>query len=168
MHDFEIYVDIVGQLELQRLFASRTLTNMLSFSDGINLPIFPLNTDGIDPTGYNMTFRNIKITNFDDAIVAKPGNKGPDHKFGDCTQDILIEDCEITFGVGMSIGSVSPNTNHACVRNITVRNIKFNYPLKAIYIKTNPGDEGDGEIVNITFENIVMDRPVWWGIYIGP
>ena len=68
----------------------------------------------------------------------------------------------------MSIGSVSPNTNHACVRNITVRNIKFNHPLKAIYIKTNPGDEGDGEIVNITFENIVMDRPVWWGIYIGP
>ena len=113
-----------------------------------------------------MTFRNIKITNFDDAIVAKPSSR--DNKYSACTSNILIEDCEVVFGVGMSIGSISPHIKHHCIKDITVRNIKFTNPLKAIYIKTNPGDEGDGEVTNITFENIVMDKPVWWGIYIGP
>lgn len=41
------------------------------------------------------------------------------------------------------------------------------YPFKAIYIKTNPG-EGTGEIKNILYENITIDTPIWWGIYIGP
>jgi hypothetical protein len=25
-----------------------------------------------------------------------------------------------------------------------------------------------GEVSNILYENIVMDTPIWWGIYIGP
>jgi len=31
-------------------------------------PVFPLNTDGIDPAGSNVTIRNVNITNFDDSI----------------------------------------------------------------------------------------------------
>ena len=54
----------------------------------------------------------------------------------------------------MSIGSVPPNVNDACVRNITFRNIKFITPLKAIYIKPNPGKEATGLISDITYENI--------------
>jgi len=50
---------------------------------------------------------------------------------------------------------------------MTFRNINFKYPLKAIYIKTNPGT-GTGEIRNVLYENITMDTPIWWGIYIGP
>ena len=48
------------------------------------------------------------------------------------------------------------------------RNIDFDYPFKAIYIKTNPGEEGAGEISNILYENITIKRPIWWAIYIGP
>jgi hypothetical protein len=41
-------------------------------------------------------------------------------------------------------------------------------PLKGIYVKTNPGDEGYGNITNIYYRNFTMDRPIWWAIYIGP
>lgn len=73
----------------------------------IPLPTFPLNTDGIDFFGKNATFRRLKITNFDDTVVPKPLHGG---SWGtNCTQDILVEDCDVTYGVGMTIGSVPPN-----------------------------------------------------------
>jgi polygalacturonase len=138
MHDFEIYVDIVGQLELHNLFLHNYPKELMNFGGlDIEIPIFPLNTDGVDIYGRNFTFRNVKITNFDDAIVPKPSNKGHKHV---CTEDIWVEDCEVTWGVGMTIGSVPPNTQHACIKNVTFKNIVFNKPLKGIYVKTNPGE----------------------------
>jgi hypothetical protein len=80
----------------------------------------------------------------------------------------LVEDCEVTYGVGMTIGSISPNVDHNCIKNVTFRNIVFHRPLKAIYLKSNPGYKGTAEITNITYENIVMTHSVWWAIYIGP
>jgi hypothetical protein len=53
--------------------------------------------------------------------------------------------------VGLSVGSVSPNVAHSCVRNILFRNAEFSYPFKGIYLKTNPGSAGSGEITNITY-----------------
>ena len=166
----EIYVDVWGQLALSKLFSSRLAkglveATLLELGGGIEIPTFPLNTDGIDIWGQNMTFRNIKITNFDDAIVPKPSNKGA--TIATCTQDILVEDCDVVFSVGMTIGSVPPN-NHACIQNVIFRNINMDKPLKGIYVKSNPGDNGDGIIRNITYENFVMKHPVWWAIYIGP
>jgi polygalacturonase len=84
-----------------------------------------------------------------------------------CSQDILVENSNVKFGVGMTIGSVPPNSNHNCVRRVTFRNINFEYPFKAIYVKTNPGN-GNGEITDILYENIKIHFPVWWNIYIGP
>jgi len=40
-----------------------------------SMPTMPLNTDGIDPHGSNVTIKNVKITNWDDAIAVKPGHK---------------------------------------------------------------------------------------------
>lgn len=130
----------------------------------LELPLFPLNTDGIDASGRNYTFRNLKITNFDDAVVPKPTHQGKSYA---CTEDILVEHCEVTYGVGMSIGSVPPNLNTSCVKDITFRDISFKHPFKAIYVKTNPG-KGDGMIKNITYQDITIDTPIWWGVYIGP
>ena len=45
-------------------------------TDWAYAPIFPLNTDGIDPRGSNVTIRNVTITNWDDAVAVKPANKG--------------------------------------------------------------------------------------------
>jgi hypothetical protein len=67
----------------------------------------------------------------------------------------------------MSIGSVPPNTDRNCVRNVTIRNIKFENPLKAIYIKPNPGNAGTGLISNILYENIEIREALWWAIFIG-
>lgn len=67
----------------------------------------------------------------------------------------------------MTIGSVPPSSNHACVRRVTFRNIEFEYPIKSVYVKTNPGS-GTGEIKDILYENIKIYFPVWWNIYIGP
>lgn len=54
----------------------------------------------------------------------------------------------------MTIGSVPPNINTACVRDITFRNINFSIPIKAVYIKTNPGDHGDRIIENILYDTL--------------
>jgi len=173
----EIYVDVMGQLELNKLFGyipvgvndPRDLMDLIeqvADENGheIMAPMFPFNTDGIDLNGRNFTLRNIKITNFDDAIVAKPTNRG---KRISCTTDMHVENITVVFGVGMSIGSVPPSKDHACINGVTFKNISFSYPFKAIYIKTNPGT-GSGEVSNILYENIVVDTPIWWGIYIGP
>ena len=53
---------------------TKQMVNVFGVESGIMLPTFPLNTDGIDLTGKNMTFRRIKITNFDDTIVPKPAH----------------------------------------------------------------------------------------------
>jgi polygalacturonase len=167
MHDFEIYVDVWGQMELHNLFGNKYDKELEDVNGWkIELPIFPLNTDGIDIFAYNATFRNIKITNFDDGIVPKPCNRS--YEICTCAQDILVEDIETTFSIGMTIGSVPPATTHACIKNVLFRNVKMDRPIKGIYLKSNPGDVGDGEIRNITYENFVMDEPVWWAIYIGP
>jgi len=175
-HDFEIYCDIVGQFKLFDLFGGTQKAkslgdeislNQLGLSIEIPIPTFPLNTDGIDFSGRNATFRRLKITNFDDTVVPKPLHGGM-WKGMDCTQDILVEDCEVVYGVGMTIGSVPPNEQTNCIKNVMFRNIDMKYPIKGIYVKPNPGYVGDGIIQNITYENVNMTHPIWWGIYIGP
>lgn len=160
--------DLLLTRDLSKLYKSLVGTKTL-----LSLPTMPLNTDGIDPYGSNITIRNVNFTNFDDAVAIKPMHAGGEYKVGkgNCTQDILVENCNVKFGVGMSIGSVYPNKNHACVKNVTFRNINFEYPLKAIYIKSSPGTPGEpetGEITNILYENIKIHFPVWFAIYIGP
>ena len=54
------------------------------------------------------------------------------------------------------------------MRNVTFRNIELTHPIKAIYVKTNPGEVGSGIIENVLYENITYHNALWWGIYIGP
>ena len=77
----------------------------------------------------------------------------------------------------MSIGSLAPTLIHNCARRITFENIDFEYPLKAIYVKTNPCSEkntqeecsrSSGEMTDIMYNGINAHNPLWWGIYIGP
>ena len=57
---------------------------------------------------------------------------------------MLIENSTVYLGVGMTVGSVPPELSGNCVRNITFRNIEMIRPLKGIYVKSNPGDQGYG------------------------
>jgi polygalacturonase len=78
-----------------------------------------------------------------------------------------VEDCTVNYGLGMTIGTVPPHPNYACIKDVYFRNITMHTPIKAIYVKTNPGN-GLGIISNITYENFRIFKPLWWGIYIGP
>jgi len=66
--DFIIHVDINAQKKL--------LSDNGYFDFSLGIPTFPLNTDGIDPSGTNVLIRNISVTNFDDAVAVKPANRG--------------------------------------------------------------------------------------------
>lgn len=134
--------------------------------------MFPFNTDGIDPSASNVLIERIEVTNWDDVVAVKPADRTG--TIATCAENIIARDIKVRYGVGASIGSVSPHEDYSCVRNVTFSNWTFDTPMKAIYIKTNPGTTSSmkpgsgGEITNITYENMVIRNPIWWGIYIGP
>ena len=82
-----------------------------------------MNTDGIDPSGKNIIIRNLTITSYDDAVAVKPAHQN--YKLAECAENILVENVLVYFGVGMTIGTVPPHTQHNCIRNVTFRNITF-------------------------------------------
>ena len=140
------------------------------------VPMLPFNTDGIDPGAGSkkVWLRRITVENFDDVVAVKPCNgdcAGQDRakkqsaaaKMNDnddddemrdlvCTEDILAEDFSIFLGVGLSVGSVHPHDPPNCIRNVVFRRASFAYPFKAIYVKTNSGEEGTGIVSNVSCE----------------
>ena len=86
--------------------------------------------------GRNIHIRNCNIENFDDAVAVKPLNGN--NKIAQCSENVLVENVYIKYGLGASIGSVPPNAAVNCVRNVTFRNIQFESPVKAIYVKVRP------------------------------
>lgn len=155
IYNLNIKVNTTAQVNLVKYFSLEG-----------TIPMFPFNTDGIDPHGSKMHIYNLTIQNWDDVVVPKPGSQGD--MFDNCTRDYLVENCTVVLGVGMSIGSISPSKRYNCIKNVTFRNVEMRKPWKGIYIKTNPGDEGAGIVSNIVYENFTMDGPRWWAIYIGP
>jgi polygalacturonase len=161
VRDVYIWVDVTAQRDLSK----QAQVKGASFgSPPWNLPMFPLNTDGIDPSGRNILIQNITCENYDDVVAVKPGKLLTDG----CTQNVTVDGARVFMGVGMSIGSVPPDTEINCIRDVWIRNVHFINPLKAIYVKTNSGKEGFGIIDNINYQNISIDSPVLWPIYIGP
>ena len=74
------------------------------------------------------------IENYDDAVAVKPIHENQ-YPYSNCTENILIDNCRVKLGVGMSIGSVPPNPNVNCVRNITIRNVRFDEPFKVVFLQ---------------------------------
>lgn len=102
--------------------------------------MFPLNTDGIDPSGSNILIERVNITNFDDAVAIKPvPSNNPTYVIANCSENILVRDMILHYSVGLSIGSVPASDKYACVNNVTFMDSKMYHPLKGIYVKTNPG-----------------------------
>jgi polygalacturonase len=141
IYNLNIKVNTTAQINLLRHFSL----------EGV-VPMFPFNTDGIDPHGSNMHIYNLTVQNWDDVVVPKPGSNTD--MFDNCTQNFLVENCTVVLGVGMT--------------NVTFRNVHMKNPLKGIYVKTNPGNDGLGIVSNIVYENFTMLGPKWWAVYIGP
>lgn len=162
MKNVTIHVDVTAQRSLlQKGGRWRDADNDLA-----GLPTFPLNTDGIDPAGANILIENATIQNFDDAVAVKP--LSGEGTWANCSQNITVRNAHVIYSVGMTIGSVPPHHNVNCVRNVLFENIAFRSPIKAVYIKTNPGDTGTGLIERITYRHITANGSLWYPIWIGP
>lgn len=149
IHDITIFIDS----EVTRLGNRTSVT-------------YALNTDGIDIAAENVTVYNTNITNYDDAIVVKPCRSS--WKYCQCAGNILAYNNMITYSTGLTIGSVPPSQDNNCIKNVVFRDSYMNRPLKALYIKSNPGSSGTGLIEDIIYQNIVIHAALWWTIWVGP
>ena len=119
--------------------------------DLVDLTAF--NTDGFDVTGRNVHIHDCEVWNQDDTIAVK-----------DDSQDMVFERIKAS-GVGLTIGSIGGSV----VRNITFRDCTMPQTYKGIYLKFRDSAVGDGgTIADVTFENILIDEPSQWPIWIGP
>ena len=85
-----------------------------------------------------------------------------------CSENMLFERINAS-GVGLTIGSIGPANAHSCVRNVTFRDCYMKNTFKGLYLKSRPGqDAGTGEIRDVLYENIVIDNPTQWAVWIGP
>eukprot|EP01038_Epipyxis_sp_PR26KG_P006617 gene6617-9084_t len=115
------------------------------------------NTDGFDVTGTNVHIYDSNIWNQDDCISVKDGSS-----------NMLFERIACS-GLGLVIGSIGSSV----VNNITFRDCTMHKTVKGIYMKTrwsdkSPATDYSASITNILYENITMDAPQQYGIWIGP
>merc|ERR1711934_660023 len=104
------------------------------------------NTDGFDMSGCDgVHIHHSAVWNQDDCFDVKDG-----------TRNVLIEHVNAS-GVGLTIGSIASNVN-----NITFRNAYMHHTHKGIYMKFR----GGGLVSNVVYENIVMDAPEQFAIWI--
>jgi len=115
--------------------------------DIIDLTAF--NTDGFDVTGKNVWIHDCTVWDQDDCIAVKDGS-----------ENMLFERITAS-GVGLTIGSIGSSV----VNNITFRDSYMHHTFKGIYTKFR-GD--NGRISNVLYENIYIEAPEQWAIWIGP
>lgn len=113
------------------------------------LDLTAFNTDGFDVTGKNVWIHDCTVWNQDDCVAVKDGS-----------ENMLIERITAS-GLGLTIGSIGGTT----VKNITFRDSYMKNTVKGLYVKFR--EEG-GLISNILYENIVLDTPSQWAIWVGP
>lgn len=125
------------------------------------LDLSAFNTDGIDVSGSNIHVHHVDIWVQDDCIAVKD-NYDPPY----VSSNMLFEHINCT-GFGLVIGSIGETH----VSNITFRDAYLHKSVKGIYTKfREPGRRAvqNGTISDITYENIVMESPIQWPIWIGP
>mmetsp|Transcript_28005 Transcript_28005/g.41270 ORF Transcript_28005/g.41270 Transcript_28005/m.41270 type:complete len:822 (-) Transcript_28005:88-2553(-) len=117
------------------------------------------NTDGIDVDGHNVYVHDVDIWNQDDCIAVKDHHGGGMDRV---SSNMTFERIHAS-GLGLVIGSIGGST----VRNITFRDSYLHKTVKGIYMKFRSDLEA-GRIEDIKFENITIESPMQWPIWIGP
>ena len=121
-------------------FVPTKATDLLIEGVKVQAPEDAPNTDAIDPTSCsNVLIRNCDIDTGDDDIVIKTGGS-----------DILIEDCRIRHGHGISIGSGTTGG----IRDMLVRRCTFENTDNGIRIKSMRG--AGGPVEHIRYSDIQM------------
>jgi polygalacturonase len=114
----------------------------------IRAPEDSRNTDGIDPSGWNIYIARCTIDCGDDNIVFKPDYPGPNGERA--VENALVEDCTVGKGIGIAVGGQT----RGGLRNVTIRNCKFTDTRVGIRLKASVGHGGVCE--DIVFENLTM------------
>ena len=122
------------------------------------LDLTAFNTDGFDVTGKNVHMHDLDIWNDDDCIAVKDGS-----------ENMLFERINAS-GLGLVIGSIGKSR----VNNITFKDSVMNSTYKGIYLKTrwydaeHPVNRTLASISNILYQNITINSPQQWAIWMGP
>jgi hypothetical protein len=117
------------------------------------LDLSAFNTDGFDVSGHNMYIHDCNCYAQDDCYTVKDNCDG-------VSSNILFENNNAS-GMAMVIGSIGGSH----IKNVTFRNIVAHHTFKGIYTKFRGGT---GKMTDITFENVLMDTPDQFPIWIGP
>lgn len=107
------------------------------------------NTDGFDVSGNDVWVHDSVVWNQDDSFCVKDGST-----------NMVFERINAS-GIGLTIGSIGDSV----VKNITFRDAYMDHSVKGIYMKFRGGN---GTISDVVYENIVIDHPSQWAIWIGP
>ena len=125
------------------------------------------NTDGFDVSGSNVHMHDLQVWNDDDCITLKGMANGGFR--ARCSENWLVERVNAS-GLGFTIGSLGAYSKGSCVRNITIRDSTMINTVKGIYMKTRWSDDPNvsGVIEDMLFENITIESPEQWAIWVGP
>lgn len=157
-----IYLESVQNVEVRNIsiIARRTHADGHSLID-----LSAFNTDGIDVSGSNVHVHDVDIWTQDDCIAVKDTWLLPPYQ----STNMLFERVNCS-GLGFVIGSVAGTM----VRNITFRDSYLYKAVKGIYLKFRSLEpfwtqmNRTGLTDGVTFENIVMEEPLQWPIWVGP
>jgi polygalacturonase len=118
--------------------------------DGITIssPEDAHNTDGIDPSGWNIVIKNCTIDTGDDHIAVKPVIQIEEGK--PSCQNILVADCTFKHGHGMSVGGQTNGGLH----NMVVRNCTFDGADAGIRLKASRS--AGGQVDDLHYHDIKM------------
>jgi hypothetical protein len=155
-----LYLEAVNRVEIRNIsiVARRTERDGHSWID-----LTAFNTDGIDVSGHNVHIHDVDIWVQDDCIAVKDS-------FLDFKSSNMTFERVNASGLGFVIGSIGGST----VKNITFRDSYLHRSVKGIYMKFNQPKSFwtdrnlTGLIEDVRFENITMEQPSQWPIWIGP
>lgn len=114
----------------------------------IHAPENAKNTDGFDPSGWNILANHCTFDVGDDCIAVKPSH--PIVEGEPSCKNILIENCTFLHGHGMSIGGQTPGG----LVDMTVRDCKFDGTDAGIRMKA-PRGQG-GLVEKVLYDNLTM------------
>jgi polygalacturonase len=132
--------------------------NNVTYNDvTINDSKIQANTDGIDFSGTNYLIENCNIADGDDDIVAKPNTDVFNGRTA-YTANVIVNNCTITDGHGISIGGqTNAGLNGMYVNNCTINMVSSSNAI-GIHLKAGDGNNSTtangGPVTNVTFNNI--------------
>lgn len=139
---------VVRYVGIQARRTSSTQTHSL-------LDLTAFNTDGLDISGRNVHVHDCDIWVQDDIVAVKDASV--------VSENMLFERIRGS-GLGLTIGSIGGVSSH--VRNITLRDCTVINSVKGLYLKFRQTE--NASIRDVTFENILLQNPSQFAIWMGP